>query len=182
MAVTPLSPAEYDARLRPVRERVLRACELPCRPFADDTWRVTVIPGGLYMDADLREALGRAAASVGDTGCVMVEQNPNGFHTPPLWTGWDEESWQHIRSGTVLGHVDVDAFADSGAWAMAIGVEDFVILGGTYSFMEAFGAALPGGWEELRARFEESVAEGEISFGEIGLRVTATLARMAGWG
>lgn len=175
MSVTVLTWAEYQARHGAVHDRTFGPGSLAENPFAPAGWARALLPGGLYLDADLLLALRQASASAGDSECVMVDRAGCFPDQPPMVLGFEEKDWDTVRSGTSLGHVEVEVFSASGVWALIASPEGFALLGAGSSFMHVFFGAVPGGSDEVAARVSEAIAAGEIGYGLEGRRYARNL-------
>lgn len=132
LTVNSLTWAEYQARYKDVHDRTLSDRPLEEDPFRDSSWARMILPGGLYLDVDIRAAFRAAGHGCRERECLVMARH-RGPADPPVVMGYDDDDWEYVRTETVIGHVDVEVFSPAGHWALIAPPEGFALLGGASS-------------------------------------------------
>lgn len=173
--------AEYEARFKAVRDRTFSGRPLLQNPFANESWTWIVLPGDLYLDADLLEALAHASPAIDNNECIVVARHGSFPDEPAMRLALIDEDWAYIRTETIFGHVEVEVFSPSGDWGFVASVEGFGLLAGSDEFMARFLAGVRGGLAAIRARVDADIASGAFGYGDAGRRYAEQLVHAVGW-
>lgn len=181
MSLSSLTWPEYYVRFGAVHTQTFSMRAPHDNPFNVADWTQLILPGGLYLDSDLLEALKLADKLTGNATCIVLDRQRSFPEQPPLSISLDATDWDAVRTTTVLGHVEVDVFPPLGGWGFVASPEGFGLLAGGDLFVERFLTAIPRGKAGLRERISEAIDLGEIGFGVEGKHYAEDLLRSIGW-
>lgn len=148
--------------------------------FRERDWKVVLLQGGLALEDVDFDALVDAASYSGDSTFVAAPYAEFGEREPQFLLGWKRPDLEHVRTESLLGHVDTIMFGQSARWGVLASPENFAVLGGTSQWMERF-LLVAGGTQMVEDRFRRAAQEDVIGFGSQGRQYVDALLRAVNW-
>ena len=181
MPTKQIASGESIAPWTQLRDKIFTGHDPEQGLFRDETWSVVFTTGGLVLDADVFDALAKAARSIGDDQYVLLGYRDQFDQQPAFLADWELAALEGVAAGSVLGHIDSVSFGASGTWARYSSPEGFGVLGSTKQLMSRVLGEI-GGEGAMRGRLASAVGRGEIGFGDQGKKYMKTLMTAFGWG
>ena len=177
MLVQEIDVVSFENDWHPRRSRIFRDSSDSVEFFADTSWAVLPLPGGLMLDAALFEPIAASAQRMGDERFVVAGMHSEFDDQPAFLLPWNINALHAVATETVLGHILAVCFGRSETWGMVAAPEGYCVLGGVPEFIQR-GIELGGGETALAAAFRHAALPGELGLGEHGLKfVNDLLAR-----
>lgn len=120
--------------------------------FANESWEMTLLPGGLLLPENELLALQRAARAVGDLDCIVTDVSLEPPHQNTALISWARTEFAYIE---LAGQMTLESamLGLSERWGVYLGtVGSYTCVGGDRIFMDTFFEHA-GGRDSVKERF-----------------------------
>lgn len=125
--------------------------------FRTTGWQAVLAPfRGFRFDGPTYRGLIAGSSAAGDDCIVVTDVDTWPGHGEAIVFQWPHTSWDEVvMSGDIVNVFDCALFGDSGDWLAYLDHEEWCMIGGSQTFMQAF-LDTAGGEQAVRNRFVAS--------------------------